>query len=245
MHTTCLSAPTCQPTLRALRHKQIHPSAQRNLCLAVAQRVAEDCGLMGVLPSHWVAPVDGVLPGSGYRITWDGLWAELSPGASLENLAAHGAPPAAPAALLDLLQRRLSQRDVINASVFDLLTSQCDRHAENVYVSAAGQLSLIDNDQAYGSSECAHASIRLKACQWARPRLLKLRPHAARAYCWRVALSAHGCDHSSGCEVRACYRLPEIRLFPAPRPLLSQQQLICRLAPLRRRLHLPAWHPEV
>ncbi|KIY99485.1 hypothetical protein MNEG_8476 [Monoraphidium neglectum] len=80
---------------------------------------------------------------------------------------AHGAPPAAPAALLDLLQRRLSQRDVINASVFDLLTSQCDRHAENVYVSAAGQLSLIDNDQAYGSSwrPCGVDSIFLPGTQ--------------------------------------------------------------------------------
>lgn len=108
---------------------------------------------MDVLPAHWVGKLDGVLPASGYRINWDGLWAELSAGASLENVVHRGAPPAVPAAVLDLLKRRLSKSDVISAAIFDLLTSQCDRHAQNVYVSRDGRLSLIDNDQAYGSSE--------------------------------------------------------------------------------------------
>ncbi|KAI8464996.1 MAG: hypothetical protein J3K34DRAFT_380094 [Monoraphidium minutum] len=149
--------PTCKPS-RIRRQLQT---------VLAQQRVAEDCGLLDVLPAHWVGRVDGALPGSGYRIAWDGLWAELSPGASLESLVFRGAPPAVPAAVLDLLQTRLSHSDVIQAAVFDLLTSQCDRHAQNVYVSRAGRLSLIDNDQAYGSSwrPCGVDSIFLPGTQ--------------------------------------------------------------------------------
>lgn len=121
--------------------------------LHTQQRVAEECGLLDVLPAHWVAPVYSVLPGSGYPITWDALWAELSPGVSLQNLVGAGAPPPAPGELLNLLQRRVNSSDVVLAAIFDLLTSQCDRHGQNVYVSESGRLALIDNDQAYGSSE--------------------------------------------------------------------------------------------
>ena len=133
-----------------------HISALANLLLTrrSTQRVAKECGLLDVLPAHWVSRVDGVLPASGYRINWDGLWAELSSGVSLENLVHRGSPPAVPAAVLDLLHRRLSKPDVLAAATFDLLTSQCDRHGQNVYVSKDGRLSLIDNDQAYGSSAC-------------------------------------------------------------------------------------------
>lgn len=36
--------------------------------------------------------------------------------------------------------------------MFDLLTAQCDRHAENVFVDEGGRLTLIDNDQMLGDS---------------------------------------------------------------------------------------------
>ena len=141
---------------------------KRQLQVVLAhQRVAADCGLSDVLPAHWVAPAAGVLPGGGYRLDWDGLWAELARGASLENVVARGRPPPAPGAVVDLLQRRVNSSDVVAAAVFDLLTSQCDRHGENVFVSAAGRLALIDSDQAYGSSwrACGADSIFLPGTQ--------------------------------------------------------------------------------
>ncbi len=42
---------------------------------------------------------------------------------------------------------------LVLASVFDLLTGQCDRHSENVFVTAEGRLTLIDNDRALGVVE--------------------------------------------------------------------------------------------
>jgi hypothetical protein len=41
---------------------------------------------------------------------------------------------------------------LVQAAIVDLLFSQCDRHPDNVYITPAGGLLLIDNDQAYGSS---------------------------------------------------------------------------------------------
>jgi hypothetical protein len=41
---------------------------------------------------------------------------------------------------------------VVLAAIFDLLFSQCDRHGQNLYFLPNGSISLIDNDQAYGSS---------------------------------------------------------------------------------------------
>lgn len=39
---------------------------------------------------------------------------------------------------------------VVQQSVMDLLTAQCDRHAENIFIAADGSLSFIDNDRALG-----------------------------------------------------------------------------------------------
>lgn len=36
---------------------------------------------------------------------------------------------------------------VLMASIFDLLFSQCDRHGQNLYLKPDGSLVLIDNDQ--------------------------------------------------------------------------------------------------
>ena len=36
------------------------------------------------------------------------------------------------------------------AAIWDLFTSQCDRHAENVFVDQNGSLQIIDNDKAMG-----------------------------------------------------------------------------------------------
>ncbi len=34
--------------------------------------------------------------------------------------------------------------------MWDLLTGQCDRHSENIFVDKAGNIQMIDNDKALG-----------------------------------------------------------------------------------------------
>lgn len=81
-------------------------------CLPPPQGVIDDCQLGALLPRQWLGRVDGVLPGSGYRVSWDGLWADFVVGVSLENLVHGGTPRLAPALLLDVLQQKLNSSQV-------------------------------------------------------------------------------------------------------------------------------------
>lgn len=46
-----------------------------------------------------------------------------------------------------LLNERLHGHDVVQAAMLDLLTSQCDRHSQNVFINENGAIKLIDNLQ--------------------------------------------------------------------------------------------------
>jgi hypothetical protein len=62
---------------------------------------------------------------------------------------------------------RVSSDDVVLAALWDLLTMQCDRHGQNVYVDDSGRLTLIDLDQALGDAwrVCGYDSLFLPTSQ--------------------------------------------------------------------------------
>jgi hypothetical protein len=62
---------------------------------------------------------------------------------------------------------QLNKTKVVRAAIFDLLTSQCDRHAQNIFMSENGQLTLIDNEVALQSSwrNCGFDSILVPGTQ--------------------------------------------------------------------------------
>lgn len=49
---------------------------------------------------------------------------------------------------------------VLMQTVMDLLTAQCDRHGENIFITADGQLTFIDNDRCVGA---AGSALRLRS----------------------------------------------------------------------------------
>lgn len=51
----------------------------------------------------------------------------------------------------------------MEAAIFDLLTSQCDRHANNVFVDESGGLSLIDNGDALGRQDLCPSGVLLNS----------------------------------------------------------------------------------
>ena len=53
----------------------------------------------------------------------------------------------APANMLDLFTKKINHDEIKLGAIFDLLFSQCDRHQQNVFVTEAGKVWLIDNDQ--------------------------------------------------------------------------------------------------
>jgi len=55
-----------------------------------ALQLTSECGLSDIVPKLWVAPVNGVIPGHGFRVNWLGLWSDIADGVSLENIKVRG-----------------------------------------------------------------------------------------------------------------------------------------------------------
>ena len=86
---------------------------------------------------------------------------EQAQGISLENVVRLGNPMMHPNQLLDILHA-LNKTHIIMSAIFDLLTSQCDRHAQNLFIDEDGSVRLIDNECAfYENMHCGVDSILL------------------------------------------------------------------------------------
>ncbi|PNW74251.1 hypothetical protein CHLRE_13g591250v5 [Chlamydomonas reinhardtii] len=143
----------CIPVGKHARHKfaQCHADLAlkyAKIYLAI-EKLAENCGLTDIIPKIWVDWVDAVIPEVGYHIRWLGLWMEMVEGISLENLVRLGNPMMHPDDLLDILHNRVNHTQTVRAALFDLLTSQNDRHAQNIFINGDGSIRLIDNERAF------------------------------------------------------------------------------------------------
>jgi hypothetical protein len=68
-------------------------------------------------------------------------------GISMENFLYRGLPRRLPMeVIVDMFNNRLNKTRVVRGAIFDLLTSQCDRHAQNLFLQEDGNLQLIDNE---------------------------------------------------------------------------------------------------
>lgn len=88
---------------------------------------------------------------------------------------------------------------VIRAAIFDLLTSQCDRHAQNIFVNEHGQIKLIDNEAALQSNwkNCAVNSILVPTTQVRTLRFTAqgmCRAQHALVTFWLCMQNASGCS---------------------------------------------------
>ncbi|KAG2488207.1 hypothetical protein HYH03_013201 [Edaphochlamys debaryana] len=120
---------------------------QRVQHLIALDKLSCECGFTDIVPRVWLAPVRGVVPGIGYPIDWWGLWMEYVEGVSLENFLYRGWPRMlARRTQMEVFNNKLNKTRVYSAAIFDLLTSQCDRHAQNVMIQEEGNIILIDND---------------------------------------------------------------------------------------------------
>lgn len=62
---------------------------------------------------------------------------------------------------------RLDSKHIVLSALWDLITLQCDRHGQNVFIDDSATLTLIDLDQALGDAwrKCAFDSIFLPTSQ--------------------------------------------------------------------------------
>lgn len=129
--------------------------------------IAQDCGLSGVLPKIWFSKVSGIIPGLGFHVRWTALWMSEVPGISLEAFLSGGSDPPLPLQQRIDLLNTINGTQVVQAALFDLLTSQCDRHPQNVMLDTHGNLMLIDNEACLKSLwvSCAFDSMFLPSTQ--------------------------------------------------------------------------------
>lgn len=141
----------------------------KNMRLLLAiEKIVEECGFQDIIPAVWVDKVNAPVPDIGFHIRWHGLWMEVADGVSMENFLHRGEPSRFPHShVLDIFHNKLNKTQVIRGAIFDLLTSQCDRHAQNIFVNEAGQIKLIDNEAALQSSwkNCGFNSILVPTTQ--------------------------------------------------------------------------------
>ncbi|KXZ55757.1 hypothetical protein GPECTOR_2g1307 [Gonium pectorale] len=135
--------------------------------LLAQQKAMEECGLLDVTIKVWPGRVNAVLPGHGLHVWWDGLWMERAEGTSLNQLSYKRAKGYVTDNISAMMGQRLNKTRVVRAALYELLTSQCDRHAQNVFLTESGELKLIDNLQALQFSwvNCAMDSILLPGTQ--------------------------------------------------------------------------------
>eukprot|EP00798_Chlamydomonas_sp_ICE-L_P026263 gene26263-17365_t len=128
-----------------------------NQFLLAQQRVVEECGLLDATTKVWIDPVDAIVPEYGVHIWWNGLWMEKADGISMNQLAI------LTKTTMDLLQVKLNKTRVVEVALMDLLTSQCDRHSQNVFINEHGNIKVIDNLQAmhFTGTQCGVDSLFL------------------------------------------------------------------------------------
>eukprot|EP00798_Chlamydomonas_sp_ICE-L_P012582 gene12582-15806_t len=155
------------------------------------QKLSDECGFEDIVPRVWSDKVDAVVPGQGYHIRWHGLWMEYVNGVSLENYLHKGQPKRfsppevmemmmnklngtqgqpkrfSPPEIMEMMMNKLNGTQVVLAAIFDLLTSQCDRHPQNIFISEQGQVKLVDNEVALQSrwGSCGFDSILIPGTQ--------------------------------------------------------------------------------
>ncbi|KAG1655370.1 hypothetical protein FOA52_012097 [Chlamydomonas sp. UWO 241] len=134
--------PTRCPTHHVLRNARV---------LLSIQKVVDECGFNDIVPRLWVDKVNAPVPGHGYHVDWHGLWQEVASGVSMFNSLWRGEPERVPrATIMQHYNDKLSKTQVVRAAIFDLLTSQCDRHSGNIFINDDGNMQLIDKDVALG-----------------------------------------------------------------------------------------------
>ena len=117
-------------------------------------KLAHAANLSSVIPRSWTVEVKSFLPWDGFSTSGHKLqkgvkaqFYEKAPGVSIEGVLGSLDPFVNFAAF-----KNISHDNVIRAATFDLLFTESDRHGQNVFFSDEGEITLIDNENTFGTS---------------------------------------------------------------------------------------------
>ncbi|GAX78973.1 hypothetical protein CEUSTIGMA_g6413.t1 [Chlamydomonas eustigma] len=160
----------CVPVLKVKQRGYAPCSPQKAFTqvklLLAQQKLSRECGFNQIVPKLWIEPIHGIVPGHGFHIDWLGLWFDIAEGVSVQNIQESGQPPMKPELMLDIFHT-INHTEIKLSALFDVLTSQCDRHQQNMFVTKDRKLMIIDNDQVYATSwrKCGFDSMILPTTQ--------------------------------------------------------------------------------
>ncbi|GAX84742.1 hypothetical protein CEUSTIGMA_g12164.t1 [Chlamydomonas eustigma] len=156
-------APKRKGIIRTAPVCSLKQATERIELLLAQQKLAADCGMQEVMPRVWLAKLSAIMPGVGLHIRWHALWMEEARGINLHAL--HMSMDAM--LTMSLLQSKLNRTQVMLGAIWDLLTAQCDRHSENIFIDSNGNLQFIDNDKALGVvTHCGYDSMLLPGTRY-------------------------------------------------------------------------------
>eukprot|EP00898_Chlorokybus_atmophyticus_P009266 jgi/Chlat1/96/Chrsp1S03208 len=196
-----------------------------NYTLAM-QRLAEECGFADLTVKVWREHIYAAMPVTGFPINQEGLFLEVAPGSPLDALMFDFLP----SAQLKKVVHAIAHDSLKRAAIYDLLFSQYDRHPGNVFIDTRSNMRLIDNDQAFGTTDGEVDSVFLPSTikhgtiyKWDATRVLDYRCHVkggvmGRDYPEDVVRCMRKFVNSSAAELQKEYGL----LQPAHAALLKK-----------------------
>ena len=117
-------------------------------------KLAHAANLSSVVPRSWTVEVKSFLPWDGFSTAGHKLqkgvkaqFYEKAPGVSIEAILGTLDPMVNFAAF-----KKISHDNVIRAATFDLLFSESDRHGQNIFFSDEGEITLIDSEGTFSTS---------------------------------------------------------------------------------------------
>ena len=146
---TCADAGFEHPAFKGGSHCQAKGTGSRFACnvahLGAIDRIAEKAGVEDVIPRMTTLRAKTFLPWddtetAGFKQDVDVLVFETVPGVSLESLGASVSREN-----FDLMAKINPDR-MYRIALFEMLTSQADRHAQNVFITEGGDVHVIDNE---------------------------------------------------------------------------------------------------
>ncbi|KDD72679.1 hypothetical protein H632_c3035p0, partial [Helicosporidium sp. ATCC 50920] len=126
-------------------------SDDKDAMLLAFDALKHDLGLDHLVLGLWTEELKSLLLPTGYVYSGVAKMTDVARGVPMTLLVESMRRLGQLDVLLDFMQL-VDPADIVQAAVMDFLTSQCDRHPNNIFLDESGRITLIDNDQMLGES---------------------------------------------------------------------------------------------
>ena len=189
---TCADAGFEHPAFKGGSHCQLRGMGSRFACnvahLSAIDRMAEEAGVEDVIPRMTTLRAKTFLPWdgtetAGFKQDVDVLVFEKVQGVSLESVGNQASVGGSVSRENFDLMAKVNPERMYRIALFEVLTSQMDRHAQNVFITEGGDVHVIDNESSlFGELNSM------------------LIPGGQKHETYRIGFAAINCQHDKTCD---------------------------------------------